>query len=47
MTYLLNFNTDVGGCYGNREWGVDWIYLVRDGYQWWALVHSVMKLRVP
>jgi hypothetical protein len=26
---------------------VDWIHLVRDRAQWWALVNTVMYLRVP
>jgi hypothetical protein len=29
-------------------WGsMDWIHLVRDRDQWWALVNSVMNLKVP
>jgi hypothetical protein len=27
--------------------GVDWIELGEDRNQWWALVKTVMKLRVP
>jgi hypothetical protein len=27
--------------------GVDWINLAQDRYQWWLLVNTVMKLRVP
>jgi hypothetical protein len=27
--------------------GVDWIDLVQDRDQWWALVNTVMNLRVP
>jgi hypothetical protein len=27
--------------------GMDWIDLVQDGYQWRALVNTVMNLRVP
>jgi hypothetical protein len=27
--------------------GVDWIHLARDGGTWWALVNTVMNLRVP
>jgi hypothetical protein len=27
--------------------GVDWIELARDRERWWALVNSVMNLRVP
>jgi hypothetical protein len=33
-----------------REMGwenVDWTQLAQDGYQWWALVNTVMNLRVP
>jgi len=26
---------------------VDWIYLAQDRDQWWALVKTVMNLRVP
>jgi hypothetical protein len=26
---------------------MDWIYLAQDRYQWWALVNTVMNLRVP
>jgi hypothetical protein len=26
---------------------VDWIGLAQDRYRWWALVNSVMNLRVP
>jgi hypothetical protein len=29
------------------EWeGVDWIHLAKDRDQWWALVNTVMNLRV-
>jgi hypothetical protein len=29
-------------------WGVmDWIHLSQDRDHWWALVNTVMKLRVP
>jgi hypothetical protein len=27
--------------------GMDWIDLVWNGYQWWAVVNTVMNLRVP
>jgi hypothetical protein len=27
--------------------GVDWIRLARNRDQWWAVVNTVMKLRVP
>jgi hypothetical protein len=27
--------------------GMDWIYLAQDRDQWWALVNTVMNLRVP
>jgi hypothetical protein len=27
--------------------GVDWIHLVQDRDQWWAVVNTVMNLRVP
>jgi hypothetical protein len=27
--------------------GVDWIHLAQDGNQLWALVYTVMNLRVP
>jgi len=27
--------------------GVDWIHLIQDRVQWWALVNTVMNLRVP
>jgi hypothetical protein len=27
--------------------GMDWIDLVQDRYQWWALVNTVMNFRVP
>jgi hypothetical protein len=27
--------------------GVNWIHLVQDRDQWWALVNTVMNLRVP
>jgi len=26
---------------------MDWIHLTLDRDQWWALVHTVMKLRIP
>jgi hypothetical protein len=26
---------------------VDWIHLAQDRDQWWALMNTVMKLRVP
>jgi hypothetical protein len=29
-----------------RNEGVGWIHLVRDIVQWWALVHTVMNLRI-
>jgi hypothetical protein len=32
---------------GKQREGVDWIHLAQDRDQWWALVKSVMKLRVP
>jgi hypothetical protein len=46
---------DVGGWVDNikidlREIGwddMDWIDLVQDRDQWWALVNAVMNLRVP
>jgi len=28
-------------------WGMDWIQLAQDRDRWWALVNSVMNLRVP
>jgi hypothetical protein len=27
--------------------GMDWIHLAQDRDQWWALVNTVMNLRVP
>jgi hypothetical protein len=27
--------------------GVDWLHLAQDSDQWWSLVNTVMKLRVP
>jgi len=31
-----------------RGWeGVDWIHLVQDGDQWWALVNTLMNLPGP
>jgi hypothetical protein len=31
-----------------KEWeGVDWMHLAQDGPHWWALVNTVMNLRVP
>jgi hypothetical protein len=27
--------------------GMDWIYLAQNRDQWWALVNTVMNLRVP
>jgi hypothetical protein len=27
--------------------GMDWIHLAQDNEQWWALVNTVMNLRVP
>jgi hypothetical protein len=31
-----------------RGWkGVNWINLAQDSNQWWALVNTVMSLRVP
>jgi hypothetical protein len=31
-----------------RVWkGVDWIHLVQDRNQWWALMNTVMNLQVP
>jgi len=27
--------------------GVDWMHLAQDRNHWWALVNTVMKLRVP
>jgi hypothetical protein len=33
---------------GEVEWGdVDWIGLAQDRNRWWALVNSVLNLRVP
>jgi hypothetical protein len=33
---------------GEIQWeGVDWIHLVQDRDQWWAVVNTVMNLRVP
>jgi hypothetical protein len=33
---------------GELEWdGVEWIDLAQDRDQWWALVNTVMNLRVP
>jgi hypothetical protein len=32
----------------DRGWGgMDWIYLAHDRDQWWALVNTVMNVRVP
>jgi hypothetical protein len=33
------------GKYGGGA--VDWIHLAQDTDQWWALLNTVMKLRVP
>jgi hypothetical protein len=31
-----------------KQWeGVDWIHLAHDRDQWWALMNTVMILRVP
>jgi hypothetical protein len=30
-----------------RWGGMDWIDLAQDSDQWWALVNTVMNLRVP
>jgi hypothetical protein len=30
-----------------KEEDMDWIHLTQDGDQWWALVNTVMNLRVP
>jgi hypothetical protein len=27
--------------------GVDWMHLAQDRDQWWGVVNTVMKLRVP
>jgi hypothetical protein len=27
--------------------GVDWIYLTQARDQWWALVNTIMNLRIP
>jgi hypothetical protein len=27
--------------------GVDWIHLVRERDQWWALVNAILNLQVP
>jgi hypothetical protein len=27
--------------------GVDWVHLAQDRDQWWAVVYTVMNLRVP
>jgi len=27
--------------------GVEWIHLVRDRHQWWALVDTIMNLWIP
>jgi hypothetical protein len=27
--------------------GVDWMYLAEDGDKWWAVLNTVMNLRVP
>jgi hypothetical protein len=40
--YNIKMNlTEIG------EVGMDWIDLAKDGDQWWALVNTVMNLRVP
>jgi hypothetical protein len=28
------------------EWGMDWINLAEDGDRWWAVMNTVMNLRV-
>jgi hypothetical protein len=28
-------------------WGMDWIELAQDRDRWWAVVNSLMNLRVP
>jgi hypothetical protein len=39
-----NIRTDLG----EIEWeGADWIHLAQDRNQWWAVVNTVMNLRVP
>jgi hypothetical protein len=30
-----------------RDVGMDWIEVVQDRDRWWALVYTVMNLRVP
>jgi len=30
-----------------RREGVDWIHLAQDTFQWRAVVHMVMNIRVP
>jgi hypothetical protein len=33
---------------GKTRWvGMDWIHLAQDRDQWWAVVNTVMNLRVP
>jgi len=28
-------------------WGMDWIEMAQDRDRWWAIVNTVMNLRVP
>jgi hypothetical protein len=34
-------------CVGGGGRGLDWIHLIQVGFQWWALVNTVMNLQVP
>jgi hypothetical protein len=45
-THKLEDNIRMG-LRGIRWEGVDWIHLVQDRDQWWALVYTVMNFWVP
>ena len=34
-------------CFKKRDGGMEWIDLVQNRDRWWALVNTVMYLRVP